>query len=46
MWKAILREAVIVFGGAIIASYAIGQVPQLRDWMRKQWQGAGGPTGY
>lgn len=33
----ILREALIVLGGAIIAAAVIGQLPALRDWIKAQW---------
>lgn len=35
---AIAREAAIVVGGAILAAWFIGQVPQLKAWIRQQWQ--------
>lgn len=38
--KAIGREAVVVVGGALLAAWIIGQVPQLRDWIKAQWGGA------
>lgn len=41
---AIAREAAIVIGGALVAAWIIGQVPQLRLWMRRQWQGADGQS--
>lgn len=31
------REALIVIGGAIIAAAIIGQLPPLKDWIKKQW---------
>lgn len=34
----VIREALIVIGGAIIAAAVIGQVPALRDWIKLQWQ--------
>lgn len=40
----VAREAVIVLGGAVLAAWAIGQVPQLRDWIKQQWGGATSPT--
>lgn len=33
----IVREALIVIGGAIIAAFVIGQLPALRDWIKSQW---------
>jgi len=35
----VLREALIVIGGAIIAAAVMGQVPALRDWIKAQWAG-------
>jgi len=34
----IVRESLIVLGGAIIAAAVIGQLPALRDWIKAQWQ--------
>jgi len=31
---------IIVMGGALVAAFIIGQLPQLRDWMKNQWAGA------
>lgn len=31
--KAAVREAGVMLAGALIAAWAIGQVPQLRAWM-------------
>jgi hypothetical protein len=36
----IARETIIVLSGAILAAVIIGQLPGLREWMRKQWDGA------
>jgi hypothetical protein len=33
----LVREALIVIGGAIIAAAVIGQLPSLRDWIKTQW---------
>lgn len=33
----VIREALIVLGGAIIAALVIGQLPSLRDWIKTQW---------
>ena len=33
----IAREALIVIGGAILAAVVIGQIPALRDWIKRQW---------
>lgn len=37
------REALIVIGGAIIAAAIIGAVPPLREWIKRQWDGAPNP---
>lgn len=42
---ALAREALIVMGGAIIAAAVIGQVPALRDWIKRQWADAPNPLG-
>lgn len=34
------REAIIVIGGAIIAAAVIGALPPVRDWIKRQWNGA------
>jgi hypothetical protein len=34
------REAVIVILGAIVAAAVIGQLPGLRAWIKRQWDGA------
>lgn len=31
------RETIIVLGGALVAALIIGNLPTVRDWMRKQW---------
>jgi hypothetical protein len=36
----LIREALIVVGGAIIAAAIVGQIPPLREWIKKQWDGA------
>lgn len=41
---ALAREALIVMGGAIIAAAVIGQVPALRDWIKRQWAGTQNPV--
>lgn len=33
----VLRETVIVLGGALLAALIVGQFPALREWMKKQW---------
>lgn len=32
------REALIVLGGALLAALVVGQFPQLRNWIKDQWQ--------
>lgn len=34
------REALIVLAGAIIAAAVIGALPELREWIKRQWDGA------
>jgi hypothetical protein len=34
------REALIVLAGALIAAAVIGQLPSVRAWMKRQWDGA------
>lgn len=34
------REALIVIGGAILAALIIGSMPGVRQWIKKQWDGA------
>jgi len=36
----ILREAIIVIAGAALAAAVVGQMPSVRDWIKKQWDGA------
>lgn len=36
--KSIALETVVKIGAAIAAAYIIGQVPQLKAWIHKQWQ--------
>ena len=33
------REALIVLGGAILAALIIGQLPGVKAWVKKQWEG-------
>lgn len=33
------REALIVLLGAVIAAAVIGQLPGLRTWIKRQWDG-------
>lgn len=41
--REVAREALIVIGGAIIAA-VIGYLPSLREWIKKQWDGAPNPV--
>lgn len=34
----VLREAVVVIGGAVLAAWVIGQFPGLKAWIKEQWQ--------
>lgn len=34
------RETIVILGGAIIAAAIIGSSPRLREWLRRQWDGA------
>jgi hypothetical protein len=43
-WQDFAKEAAVVVGGAIIAAAIMGQMPALRDWIKKQW--AGTPEGF
>ncbi len=38
--KQIGREVLITLIGAVVAAAVIGQMPELRAWMRQQWGGA------
>lgn len=38
--KEVIKEAIVVLGGAVLAAFIIGQVPQLRTWMKQQWGGS------
>ncbi|WP_009518572.1 hypothetical protein [Hydrogenophaga sp. PBC] len=37
------REAVIVLAGALLAALVIGQLPGVRAWIKRQWDGAQPP---
>ena len=37
------REALIVVGGAILAAAIMAAFPQLRAWIKAQWDGPDGP---
>ncbi len=38
--RAIVTEAITVIAGAVLAAVVIGQIPQLREWIKRQWDGA------
>lgn len=38
------REAIIVIGGALLAALIIGNIPPVRDWIKRQWGGATSPA--
>ena len=33
----VMREALIVVAGAILAAFIVGQIPSLKSWLREQW---------
>jgi hypothetical protein len=35
--EAIIREAVIVLGGALLAAFIIGRFPAVKAWVKDQW---------
>ena len=35
---AVVREAVTVVAGALLAAWLIGQVPAVKAWIKDQWQ--------
>ena len=35
--SAIVREAIIVVGGALLAALIIGQLPGVKAWIKEQW---------
>lgn len=40
MWpkpSAIVREAVVIMAGAMLAALIVGRMPSVKDWMRRQW---------
>lgn len=38
--REVVREVIVVLAGAVLAAFIIGQLPELRAWMREQWGGA------
>lgn len=41
----VLREALIVIAGALLAAVIVGQLPPVRRWIKAQWDGANNPGG-
>lgn len=35
----IVHEALVVLAGAVIAAAVIGQLPPVREWIKRQWDG-------
>lgn len=35
--QTVIHEALVQIAAAIVAAYLIGQVPELRNWIRTQW---------
>ena len=35
--NSIIHEALVVVGGAIVAALIVGNLPVLRDFIKKQW---------
>jgi FlaG/FlaF family flagellin (archaellin) len=33
----IVREAITVIAGAMLAAFIIGQIPQAKAWIKQQW---------
>lgn len=36
----VIKEGLIVIGGAVLAALLVGSIPGLRDWIKRQWQDA------
>lgn len=36
----VVREAIIVVAGALLAAFIVGRLPQVRDYIKNQWDGA------
>ena len=36
--KTIVREAVTVIAGAVLAALVIGRLPGLKAWIKQQWE--------
>lgn len=41
----VVREAIIVIAGALLAAFVVGQLPPVRRWIKAQWDGANTPGG-
>lgn len=35
----VVAEAVSVLAGAVLAAWVVGQLPALKNWIKKQWDG-------
>lgn len=35
----VVREGLITIAGALLAAFVIGQLPGVRDWVKRQWDG-------
>ena len=40
--NALMHQAMLAVGGAVLAAVIIGAVPGLRDWIARQWKPSGG----
>lgn len=36
--KEVIREAIIVIAGAVVAALVMSQFPGLKAWIKEQWQ--------
>ena len=36
--KEVVREAIIVLAGAVLAAFIIGRMPRLKGWIKEQWK--------
>lgn len=39
----VVREAIIVIAGALLAAMIVGQLPPVRRWIKAQWDGTNNP---
>lgn len=40
--RQVATEAAVMIVGAVLASWLVGQAPDLRAWMKRQWDGVPG----